>query len=104
MVRWRGRGSKRTILFPRALDDFESENVKSLAEVCPNKAISVTLADDIPRVESFTLTFEMVPYCRCRIPFATEKDMAYIGELLPDAVPARSSDPSWMNLCPTCRR
>lgn len=98
------RGAKRTIRFPRFIEEFEARIAKALAEACPTGAISFGLADESPGEESFALTFEMA---RCRIcgrPFATKKEMEYIQDRIPAPVQARGSAASWMDLCTGCRQ
>jgi ferredoxin len=98
------KGPQRTIKFPRAFEEFEARIAESLVEICPTGAISVNLADERPKTESFALTFELVRCRRCRTPFATEKEMEYIADRLPEDLRAQSSGVSWMGLCPSCRR
>jgi ferredoxin len=97
-------GPKRTIRFPRALEEFEARIAEALAEVCPTRAISAPLADALPADDSFSLVFEMVRCRRCRTPFATGKELDYIRGKLPGEIKAESSYPSWIDLCPACRR
>lgn len=97
-------GPKRTIRFPQAFEEFEARIAESLAEICPTGAISAPLADALPGEESFSLVFEMVRCRRCRTPFATGRELDYIRGKLTDEIKAESSYPSWMDLCPTCRR
>lgn len=98
------RGAKRRIIFPSFFEEFETRIAESLAEICPTGAIFAPLADALPADESFSLVFEMV---RCRIcarPFATGKELDYIRGKLPGEIKAKSSYPSWIDLCPACRR
>jgi ferredoxin len=98
------KGPQRTIKFPRAFEEFETRIAEALAEVCPTGAISVALTDERPEGESFALTFELVRCRRCRTPFATEEEVKYIIDRLPEDLRAQSSAVSWMELCPSCRR
>ena len=97
-------GPERTIKFPTAFEEFEARIAESLAEVCPTGAISAALADDRPEEESFALTFRLARCRSCKTPFATEKEMDYIRDRLPEEIQARSPAASWMKLCPSCRR
>jgi hydrogenase-4 component H len=98
------KGPWRTIKFPRAFEEFEARIAESLAEVCPTGAISIALADERPEGESFVISFEMVRCRRCRTPFATEEEIRYIAERVPEGLQARVSASSWMEICPSCRR
>lgn len=98
------KGPQRTIKFPRAFEEFETRIAEALAEICPTGAISVALTDERPEEESFALTFDLVRCRRCRTPFATEEEVKYIIDRLPEDLRAKSSAVSWMELCPSCRR
>ncbi|HPJ83558.1 MAG TPA: ferredoxin [Methanothrix sp.] len=98
------KGPQRTIKFPRTFEEFEARIAESLAEACPTGAISVALADERQKEESFTLTFQLVRCRRCRTPFATVEEVKYVIDRLPEDLRSQSSAVSWMELCPSCRR
>lgn len=98
------KGPQRTIKFPMYFEEFEARIAESLAEVCPTGAISIALTDERPEEESFTLTFELARCRRCQTPFATEEEVKYVIDRLPEDLRAQSSAVSWMELCPSCRR
>jgi ferredoxin len=97
-------GPQRWMRFPRVFEEFEARIAESLAEVCPTGAISVTLAHERPLEEGIDLAFNMIRCRRCKTPFATEEEVKYIRERIPEDLRAQNCAVSWMELCPGCRR
>ena len=98
------RGPERTVRFPRIFGESETKIAGGLEKVCPVGAISIISPGEIPGEDSFSLVFDMVRCPRCRAPFATGKELDYVKGKLPEDIRAESSYPSWIDLCPTCRR
>jgi len=98
------KGPERTVRFARIVEEFETKIAGELEEACPVGAISIIFSGELPQEGSFSLVFDMVRCRRCKTPFATGREVEYIRGKLSEDIRAESSYPSWIDLCPNCRR
>jgi ferredoxin len=73
-------------------------------EACPEEALSFTEAGGELGESPQAVSFEMACCQRCGVPFTPRRLLDALLNRFPDFLKLKSPKPTWLHLCPQCRR
>jgi len=101
LITFADENGRRTINFTRICQ----EDCSRCADVCPEKAITLTPAAEIAIEDTrLTATFDLLKCQRCDAPFTTARIVDRLLEVIPPELQTDESGLSWICLCPDCRQ
>lgn len=80
------------------------EDCTLCADVCPEKAITLTSAEEAREEAYLTATFDLIGCQQCGAPFTTARIVAKLVDSVPEEVQTDAAELSWVRLCPDCRQ